>query len=404
MRQYPLLNAGNHISLSPQVLSCKDGTQYIPVESDALPVLFKGFEPNKEDTKHFLVTFSGAVSGRKEKSPPFFSGNHLSEELGLPLLAFSDPTLKMSDEIGLAFYAGNENCPQLAIGIAKLIDDISAQYKMTPILVGGSGGGFASLNVSRHCKCKPSLCVWNPQTKISEYDKTHVDEYLRVAFPSRYMPGGDVKAKAVNILNYFGVQNSVVGWNGLGNIVYLQNRSDWHLKAHLSPFLDSISATPQGRSTFINERLNAGVFVGEWGDGHIPPPREMIADVITKFTQAEQVKDILSDLEISYSSPEPTAGIASVKEIPEGEISVYAWRNKSTITAAVDLPDIADFSAFDFAFYLEGGGQVIEKIWYAKSNVHNFNCEDERIEGVIFFIRDEFGNMISKKCPIKKRS
>src|SRR5690606_3996935 len=154
------------------------------------------------------------------------SGLGISNNIKVPLISFSDPTLRMSDGLGLAWYAGNfKNINVLSV-MASLIERVSITAKMQPIIFGGSGGGFAAIGLAHLLKCKSKVLVWNPQTSIAEYDKVHVAKYLEVAFPDysgqAFYEFLDAKLP-IHDLSYKTLPENV-------ELLYLQNASDWHFK------------------------------------------------------------------------------------------------------------------------------------------------------------------------------
>lgn len=99
-----------------------------------------------------LVCFSGAIKTREGKTGPFFSGAGLHIRSGLPLISISDPTLALSDDLCLSWYMGDRDTVHLPQTIAAHLDGIAAHLGVQLVMAGGSGGGFAILNVQQHMR------------------------------------------------------------------------------------------------------------------------------------------------------------------------------------------------------------------------------------------------------------
>jgi hypothetical protein len=166
------------------------------------------------------------------------------------------------------------------------------------IFAGGSGGGFASLYYSRMIKNALAV-VWNPQTNILKYDKQHVANYGCQAFDI------DNHEMVIKELPFHIDTNLIDEYRkGFSNsIIFLQNDSDWHLEAHCTPFiLDIDSEYVQSNSLTvkrIDERLLLSI--GHWGNGHIPPPKDLLSDIFQAICDNNnltnnQILDLVSKL------------------------------------------------------------------------------------------------------------
>ncbi|WEI19351.1 hypothetical protein PY247_04980 [Acinetobacter proteolyticus] len=60
--------------------------------------------------------------------------------MNLPLISISDPSLSLSNDLTLAWYAGNHLERNLPEKISVLLDQIFEKLQIKPILIGGSGG------------------------------------------------------------------------------------------------------------------------------------------------------------------------------------------------------------------------------------------------------------------------
>lgn len=162
-------------------MDIKNGIYIIELNGIKLEILIKDLEKAILCNRHCLVVFGGALA--KRGIPPFFSGLNLSVELDTPLITISDPSLVFSEDLLLSWYAGNNLEKDLPQKIANILDSIFTTLNLKPILLGGSGGGYASLLQTSLLKTNVKSVVWNPQTKISNYNLDAVANYLSICFP-----------------------------------------------------------------------------------------------------------------------------------------------------------------------------------------------------------------------------
>lgn len=235
--------------------------------SEGFDVILNGFG-GSSDESHFLVVFNGAVKRGKGIYPPFFSGVNLASETSLPVVSIADPTLGMDDNITLGWYGGNNNINSLQSLIVCLIDGLARKLNSMPILVGGSGGGFASLATLSKLTSGKAV-VWNPQTDIKKYYKPTYDTYKSVAF---FGQENNIKEKVF--------VNELMADDGEKTVIYLQNKNDsFHIESHARPFFKKSLINPdlfgfQRDSTFV-------YIMGDWrGGGHVSPPAMALISIV----------------------------------------------------------------------------------------------------------------------------
>ena len=153
------------------------------------------------------------------------------------------------------------------------------------------------MNIGFRCKSEPFIFVWNPQTDISKYAPQFVKAYVAYAFPSKFDEQTYSYDAAVRIIvNSLG-NCSVIPWRSRSELVYVQNRSDWHFNVHMTPFLASLDAMPRGKG-FYSEKSRAAVYVGEWGEGHVAPPRGLISEVLVMGAAGRTSAEVLDRLSL----------------------------------------------------------------------------------------------------------
>lgn len=360
------------MTLKSSEIAVVDGEQLLPVDDDHLPVFVDGIDRLGSGSRYFLVVFSGAISKRNGCSPPFFSGRRISREVGLPLVAFSDPTLAHSMDLKLAFYAGSERAPRLPDGIARLIDKFADRTSAQPILVGGSGGGFAALNIGQRCEIEPYIFVWNAQTRVSHYDPGYTRQYIDVAFPSHRMATGQVRIEAERIMNAAGACNSVIPWSCSAQTVYLQNMSDWHVDVHFVPFRDSFKYHNVCGCGYHSDDINTGLLLGDWGEGHAAVPHGTVIECINQIKSGKSPREII-------------IGLRATQDMLSFGINVS--RHNGRIAAEIQVGDRLKCESIQFAFYLLCDGKRLSESWYSSRAYCEFEDPGQSELTVVGFIR-----------------
>ncbi|WP_323034257.1 hypothetical protein [Pararhodobacter sp.] len=219
-----------------------------------------------------LVVFGGAAQRSTENLPPFFSGLGIAEGIDCTVVAFNDPSYYLAPDINIAWYAGN-----LHLALQDILPRIIERIKATTgasrvIMAGGSAGGFASLFYAT--KVPALAVVFNPQTNIARYNPEHTQRFAQVCFGWQ---GGNLEDAFEGIV--FDLAEHFSQYRP--PVVYMQNVSDWHVKPHTVPFIGNYGLEWTGKS-----QLADGLYlhVGDWGRGHIPPPREYTARVLKELS------------------------------------------------------------------------------------------------------------------------
>lgn len=231
------------------------------------------------------IIFSGALSKRGSKTGPFFSGRKISESFEFPSISIADPTLDMNPELTLGWYTGGLET-DFSSALANLLSSLGESLEKELLLVGGSGGGFAALNLIRHLGKKVSIFVWNPQTDIYSYAERHVKDYLRQVYSFAHSTLSRIDWKEYcrpRTDRYF--STNVLTTDLLvqsQSTLYLQNRSDWHYESHLMPLwkLCSDRELAHGINTIDS---NHAVLVHDFAKGHDPIDADLIGTIIRKL-------------------------------------------------------------------------------------------------------------------------
>lgn len=272
----------------------------------SLDFLLQGFAAAPSGTP-IIVCFGGAVSAREKKIGPFFSGLSIGKDCGLPLIAVADPTLTRASNVALGWYAGHDQCPALYLQMARRLDEISRATDAPLIMIGGSGGGFASLATLCGLSARATALVWNPQTSITKYHITHVHRYVQNAFPEaarrtgidRLPPNRTRPDQLAECLDQAGVLHDLTRVMPVSRapVLYLQNASDeHHIEKHLKPLLASRGLEIGGRTGVVGGD-GLSVCVSDWGDGHLPPPPAAIGWLIKQVAAGVAVDAIAAGVQ-----------------------------------------------------------------------------------------------------------
>ncbi len=257
----------------------EDAIYQFDYKGKTVDFLFEGFNRFKQE-KGILVCFSGAITDRVNKYAPFFSGLSIAQKLETPLIAVADPSLAISNQLALSWYAGNEGMQDLPEFIAKILDIVSKKLDTRLTIFGGSGGGFAALSISQKIISPTNVVVWNPQTSIEKYLKPSVINYLNICFSSP-----DVESNIYDRLNNKGITHDLLSTykntKKKFNTLYLQNTGDeMHFKSHAKPLIELLGAGQVDDSSYVT---NSGItfWLKHWGTGHLVPSEEIILKSLT---------------------------------------------------------------------------------------------------------------------------
>lgn len=304
MPRYDYIHWTSHLIREEDVIDVNFPNEdfILEITKNELPLHFyiSNFLENKSSC--FLVGFSGAMANRNANTyPPFFSFRNTSNSINMPLLSVSDPTMSLNDSLQLGWYAGNNKNVHLQKEIAKVIDHIARKYDKTPILCGGSGGGFASLAISSLLTVENYAFVWNPQTDITKYYKRFVLSYINTAYPEN--TGNKIR----NFMKFcqkreviFNLSDMVLSTKT--KAIFLQNKSDSHAETHAMPFLKKQCFELISDDFFKKNQYH--VVFDNWGEGHVAPSLKAINYILTEINNRTSILDIIVDIRNRFESRE----------------------------------------------------------------------------------------------------
>ena len=245
------------------------------------------FRLNVVEKKPLIVFFNGAQNRTPDYKFPSFSGLRVTPREKASLLCINDPSLYMSDDIKMAWYAGNKCiCLQNKI-IPSLVSKVYENIGATSLIfIGGSAGGTASLFYAK--KFPGSFCITsNPQTDILKYRKHHVNRYLK-----KCLGVNDIETARSFPQSLGGIVTDITDFYSgavTNHTIYLQNKEDrGHFGTHFHGFISSLNLhVPQEFGRYqLNDKLL--VEVGDWGAGHKSAPREFWANMILNVIENEK--------------------------------------------------------------------------------------------------------------------
>lgn len=244
------------------------------------------------------IFFSGAVANRENLIGPFFSGYGIARTLKTPFIAISDPLVDANPTLNVAWYTGAHSSG-FQTALLDLLREIITVSGKKLILIGGSAGGFAALYYALHLGAGASVLAWNPQTDITRYIPTFAQRYLTAAGAPLEITQAttwqeDAKDWASGRLDLTLPPSEQI--MATDRLLVVQNKSDWHLTAHLTPWLDTAGATEM---TIADEPAwvyddNHLVIISDHGQGHATLPTEIVTFILGELlTETTSVRDAL---------------------------------------------------------------------------------------------------------------
>lgn len=314
-----------HDNLSSLAQSIKiDGVHQINEEGNPWHIYINDVHKHNE---YILIGFSGRVTLDGIKKPPFFSFRGVSEKAGLGIIAFSDPSLNFSNKLSLCWYLGNRNNSNITIKIAQLLDSLIEKTGKKLILAGGSGGGFAALNIHAHMQHKKAAksFAWNPQTDITKYNNKVLKDYFSACFKQGEFTISEIR-------RYFEDKNLphiLKKHPDLEQLILINGYDPSHIRKHVRRFIPTESSD----KNFI--------FFGDWGIGHVQPPQSEIIKVLSGLTTKNSLAEVCADLE---KPKKELLDFSTHKEILQsklnGRIALVKSRGKSLIMIRCNIYDL----------------------------------------------------------------
>ena len=227
---------------------------------------------------------------------PFFTGLGITNSIATSMFVPSDPVIALDSSLSLAWHFGCDGIllQTITVSIVKKLQTILRAPRV--VVWGGSGGGFAAIRVAKDIPNSIAL-PWNPQTNIAKYARDPVNRYLRTAFPN-IAPDGPLPSARGQFPSLC-TDEFLDGYKG--RILYLQERTDWHVGGHLKPFLASFCR--KALSDITDSSNFSGFVTGQlylhldhWGDGHASPSKDVVSKVLRLLSDITTNEENLENL------------------------------------------------------------------------------------------------------------
>ncbi len=217
-----------------------------------------------------FVGFHGSQKRSAELRPPYFYGLSLAAPLKVNTVLISDPTLLVSDTLSLGWYSGTAQfrVQEILANILRKIHFMLGKWRQ--YYFGPSGGGFAALYYGSVMKAT-RIFAMNPQITIEGYYPTAVNTYFRTGFGQTNTEAGLKIVKSHICTDIRDI------WHPDVAVFYLQNTRDGHVDTHLKPFMAMLDIPYTGENI---ELPNFRLLMDDWGDGHQPAPKPLIATLL----------------------------------------------------------------------------------------------------------------------------
>lgn len=314
-----------------------------------------GGQPFEECVGPVLVVFSGAVTKRSERTPPFFSGRGIAEKTGVPFIAISDPTLSIAPDLNIGWYSGTQT-HDVQAEIEAILRPLSERIGRDLWLVGGSAGAFAAMEMGHRLGRRSSVFVWNPQTDIAEYSPPLVRAYSTRAFSShaQSLSGREWKPSLRDVMSYYGRRRSLMEdflpSQSPGRLLYLQSASDWHVQKHCGPYLDAHDYRRQTTGLWVRT-ADQVVWLANTGQGHAPPSTDKIVDIVQALVRTKlTVLEVVTQWREQQLFPAPDAvtcpdDLRAVAEWVEASLDCRLEGDAVTVTSAAMAPGLSGLHA-----------------------------------------------------------
>ena len=244
--------------------------------SGVLTVMYRGipidilYEPRGFATT--TVFFHPAVVRAKF---PVFIGGGVSEKLPTNRIFISDPSLYLSEELRLAWYAGNYRQEKLQWALRGILKALIPSGQRV-VMFGASGGGFASLYYAAHYPGAVAVPI-NPQTNLANYLRGAVDKYGHIGWRLSGLGLAPRIPATTDLIQLYRRSRDV-------SVLYLQNRNDLtHMSGHFEPFMNALPDGHRVRPILVDGPR-----------GHHPPEKEVTKAVLSAAITGEELARIAS--------------------------------------------------------------------------------------------------------------
>lgn len=203
-------------------------------------------------SKVTFVVFPAAVPASFD-TYPFFTSRMMAENLGANYLCFADPATGGNEGLSTFWYLNTRRVRTQVLVPAVISHAVNSGSGEKLLFFGSSAGGFGALLYSSMFE-RSSCLVMNPRIDLLA-KPLWFDKYASTVYP-----GWDtVKLREKLPTNVARFYDSPPG----NRVIYLQNTQDSnYFLNHYPQFYAATSG-----------QVNVEFVLGEWGNGHVVPPR-----------------------------------------------------------------------------------------------------------------------------------
>ncbi|MFD6177435.1 MULTISPECIES: hypothetical protein [unclassified Isoptericola] len=343
------------------------------------------------------IILSGATKDRNGKPGPYFSGQGISTEIGKPSIGIADPTITDHDDLKLAWYTGCHEFHALD-AISALLRGIADRYDLHLLLVGGSGGGYAALRLVEDLRDRATAFVWNPQTDILMYEASAVASYVRSAFPELELgpdlaAGPEEREATRSMLRRSGVDTIVGSVSSAGSrTLVLQNVDDWqHTESHVRPYASRRGMADEGAHL---QDARGQVAFGNWGVGHIAPPRDVLVLATKSLLAGHTVDETYAQLLTAFPA------IFDLHPIDMGSVKSHHFA-LSLGGGELRVSYNGPVDGFEFAYYFNGPHGRLDQRWYTdQPDVVVPPAVADRTTSISCFVRNTVQAKVRFEIPV----
>ena len=234
---------------------------------------------------NLLIGLNAAISNRSGKVAPFFTGGGKATSIDSPILSISDPGTHIGD-VSLAWYLGTDKDRDFQKNLSSFIEKFAQENNCNPILFGGSGGGFASIIISKLMDIPSKVLAMNPQTSVMDW----YDNPLRNLFTKVWNCPDKAKFREklleYDIIFEFDSDDK----HEHSEILILQNLFDeFHMVNHFPRISDVKLATLKSEGKVGNFSW----FIGCWGIGHYAPWPEHVKSSLSILNKSLPLQEVI---------------------------------------------------------------------------------------------------------------
>ncbi|MBD2845923.1 prolyl oligopeptidase family serine peptidase [Paenibacillus sp. IB182496] len=187
------------------------------------------FSPGEE--KRLFVFFNGDFD-RNKYTPPVFQRWSWASHFPGHCIYISDPSLNLCKNVGLAWYIGTKQISftEKITMLVRKVAQITRVNEEDIVFYGSSGGGFASLFISKNFPAALTVAI-NPQIDLTRYYQNKVNDFLNELFDGFNID--DIKKYYYNRFSILEHSKELISQR----IIYAQNKLDkHHYNNHFKPF------------------------------------------------------------------------------------------------------------------------------------------------------------------------